>query len=510
MPETSQLIAEASGISKSYGAVEALRGVDFSISRGEVRALLGKNGAGKSTLIRVLAGVEDADEGSLRINGRVLQGSGVRSAKLLGVSTVYQELSLIPEMTVAENLFMSQWPQSFGILNQAEMLSRCQQILSEFGLDISPRARVAELSIAEQQLVEIARAVSSNPSLLILDEPTSSLGSEEVELVLSTVKSISERGVAVIYVSHRLAEIKKIADSVTVMRDGLVVANLSIAQASPSEIARTMLGKANLEPASDMCPSPENAVAISVSAVSVGNKVRDVSFDVREGEVLGVAGLLGSGRTELLQALAGLRRVSDGEITTFGVKTHNKGRKVTRRLGVGFTSEDRKADGIIPERGIDENLVMAAWKKVSSLGVISSSRFRQAVGKLIADLSIRAESPTMLIKNLSGGNQQKVVIGRQLHAGSRVLLLDEPTRGVDIEAKSQIYGLLRNLARKGDAVVFVSSEIEELALVADRVIVLSGGALVGVFDAPDFDTESLLVAAMAGPDSQINKRKRVA
>jgi simple sugar transport system ATP-binding protein len=501
MPKSNELIAEVSGVSKTYGAVQALSGVDFSISRGEVRALLGKNGAGKSTLIRILAGVEEPDVGTLRINGKSLQGAGVRSANALGVRTVYQELSLIPEMTVAENLFMGQWPNTFGIMKLSEIFDRCEKTLSEFGLDISPRATISELSIAQQQLVEIARAVSSEPSLLILDEPTSSLGSGEVDLVLSTVKAISERGVAVIYVSHRLAEIRKIADSVTVMRDGQIAANLTIEEATPSEIARTMLGKLSEERASDMAPKPGNKIAMNVSGIRVGNKVRDVSLEIRTGEVLGIAGLLGSGRTELLQALAGLSRVSAGEIKTFGIPTHNKGRKVTRRLGVGYTSEDRKSDGIIAERGIDENLVMAGWKKVSSLGVVRSARLRKTSENLISDLNIRTESPKVLIKNLSGGNQQKVVIGRQLHVGSRILLLDEPTRGVDIEAKAQIYRLLRDLAAKGDAVVFVSSEIEELALVADRVMVLSSGAVVGTFDAPDFNTETLLVAAMAEPES---------
>lgn len=501
MPVSNELIAEVSGISKSYGAVEALKGVDFSISRGEVRALLGKNGAGKSTLIRVLAGVEEPDAGTLRINGQALQGSGVRSANSLGVRTVYQELSLISEMTVAENIFMGQWPNRFGVMKLSEIFDKCEKVLSEFGLDISPRARISELSIAQRQLVEIARAVSSNPSLLILDEPTSSLGSGEVELVLSIVKAISERGVAVIYVSHRLAEIRKIADTVTVIRDGMIAANLSIEEASPSEIAKSMLGKISEERASDMSPKPGNEIAMSVDELRVGSKVQGVSLDIRAGEVLGLAGLLGSGRTELLQALAGLTRVSSGSVTTFGVPTQNRGRRLTRRLGVGYTSEDRKSDGIVAERGIDENLVMSDWGKVSSLGVISNTQLTRMSQKLIDDLNIRAESTKVLIKNLSGGNQQKVVIGRQLHVGSRILLLDEPTRGVDIEAKSQIYGLLRTLAANGDAVVFVSSEIEELALVADRVIVLSGGAVVGTFEAPDFDTEKLLVAAMAEPDS---------
>lgn len=506
MLKKTQQGVEVVGVSKSYGAVRALRGVDFSVSRGEVRALLGKNGAGKSTLIRILAGAEVPDEGSVRMRGVELgRGQGIRNSVALGVRTVYQELSLIPQMTVAENLFMGEWPNAFGVLRASEMLARCKAVLRDFGIEVDPRAKVAELSIAEQQLVEIARAVISEPELLILDEPTSSLGSGEVDLVLSTVKTVSQRGVGVIYVSHRLAEIRRIADSVTVLRDGVVVANTTADQTSPEELATAMIGKSSGERAFDTGPKRDNTVAIDVRNLTVGGKFRDVSFEVREGEVLGIAGLLGSGRSELLQALAGLRGVSGGQIVIFGVKTENQGRRVTRRLGVGFTSEDRKTDGIIPDRGLDENLVMAAWRKVSRFGIVNSVKLRMASEKLIGELSVNTDSTSAPIRTLSGGNQQKVVIGRQLHADSRVLLLDEPTRGVDIEAKSQIYTLLRGLAREGRAVVFVSSEIEELPLVADRVLVLAGGRLVEELHAPNFDTAQLLVSAMSEPQTPLRE-----
>ncbi len=502
MTTTKNLIAQVVGVRKSYGAVCALEGVDFSISQGEVRALLGKNGAGKSTLIRMLAGVESPDSGEIFLQGRHMASASIQNAKALGVRTVYQELSLIPQMSVAENLFMGVWPGLAGVVDTSEMARQAEKILEDFGLEISPRARVGDLSIAEQQLVEIARAVSSQPSLLILDEPTSSLGTEEVDRVLETVKSIGQRGVAVIYVSHRLAEIRKIADSVTVMRDGQIIETLPVAQATTQEIARAMLGKSSEESGFSPAPVADGEVVVRVENAVIGDKLSGVSFEIRAGEVLGVAGLLGAGRTELLQAIAGLRNIESGKIETLNTTTHNEGRKVTRRLGVGFTTEDRKTDGIIPERGIDENLVMAAWNKVARWGVVSNSRLAEAAQGLVQMLSIRAGSTTTPIKNLSGGNQQKVVIGRLLHAGSRILLLDEPTRGVDIEAKSQIYALLRDRAAAGDAVVFVSSEIEELPLVADRVVVLAGGRLAETLQAPEFDTEKLLVAAMAEPESE--------
>lgn len=499
---TEDLIAQVTNVKKSYGAVRALDGVDFSISRGEVRALLGKNGAGKSTLIRMLAGVESPDEGQISIQGRQMTRASIQDATALGIRTVYQELSLIQQMTVAENLFMGEWPNTLGVVNNREVIDRATEILRDFGLTFSPNKKVVELSIAEQQLVEIARAVSSDPSLLILDEPTSSLGNEEVDRVLETVKKIGERGVAVIYVSHRLAEIRKIAESVTVMRDGKVIETVPVASASTQEIAKAMLGKASEDSGFSLSPNTDGEVAVSVKGALVADKLSGVSLDVRFGEVLGIAGLLGAGRTEFLQAIAGLRKIDSGSIEITGVASHNKGRSFTRKLGVGFTSEDRKTDGIIPERGIDENLVMAAWRKVSWFGIVSNSRLLSTAQNLVSMLSIRTGSTSTPIKNLSGGNQQKVVIGRQLHAGSRILLLDEPTRGVDIEAKGQIYELLRKRAAAGDAVVFVSSEIEELPLVADRVVVFSGGHLVDTMHAPDFDTEKLLVAAMAGAESE--------
>lgn len=491
-------IVQARGVSKSYGAVKALQDVDFSISRGEVRALLGKNGAGKSTLIRMFAGVESPDRGTIHVQGRDMANPSIHAAKALGIQTVYQELSLIPHMTVAENLFMGSWPRSRGVIRRADMLKQSRAMLESFDLDLDPRTPVSELSIAEQQLVEIARAVNSSPSLLILDEPTSSLSSREVDRVLNTVTRISNAGVAVIYVSHRLAEIRRIADSATIMRDGRVIDTRPLNDVSTEEVARAMIGDAESHPPILNYSQEDRPLAVSVRDITVAPKLTGISFEIRSGEVLGIAGLLGSGRTELLQAIAGARPVDSGEIVVFGGAMQNKGSRSTGRLGVGMTPEDRKVDGIIPELGVDENLAMSSWRKVSSLGIIRRRRLTDAAQHLIRALSVRTGSTRTPMRNLSGGNQQKIVIGRLLHASSRVLLLDEPTRGVDVEAKNQIYGLLRRIAQEGAAVVFVSSEIEELHLVSDRVLVLNDGRVTAEYRAPGIDTERLLVAAMAG------------
>ncbi|GAA3614716.1 sugar ABC transporter ATP-binding protein [Kineosporia mesophila] len=500
MTEPGTAIATISGASKQYGAVQALSGVDLSIARGEVRALLGKNGAGKSTVIRLLAGVEAPDEGSVTLGGTRLQGPDVQLAQRLGVMTVYQELTLIPEMTLAENLFMGAWPKRNGQIDQRRMEDESQAALHRLGLDLHPRRLVGELSIADQQMVEIARALANDPTLLILDEPTSSLAAAEVDRVLTVVETIRSSGVAVVYVSHRLAEIRRIADTATVMRDGRVIDTLPMANLTSRQVVAMMVGESGAEtPAVSEAAGRREAgpVLMTVREVAVAPKLAGVTFEVRAGEVLGLAGVLGSGRTELLQVMAGLREPDSGTVEFEGKRIDGKGFTHAKKLGVGITPEDRKNDGIIPELGVDENLVLTDWGKVSRFGVIKPQQLLIAAQRAIASMSVRTRDPRTPIGHLSGGNQQKIVIGRWLHAGSRLLLLDEPTRGVDVQAKAQIYELLRELAAAGTAVVFVSSEMDELNLVCDRAVVLAGGRIVAEQAAPAIETETLLLAAIA-------------
>ncbi|MFV0407821.1 MAG: sugar ABC transporter ATP-binding protein, partial [Propioniciclava sp.] len=465
--ESGEMIVQVIGVNKAYPGVQALSQVDFAVHAGEVRALLGANGAGKSTLIRAIAGAERPDAGSIVIAGTQMTG-GVREAAELGVATCYQELSLIPYMTVAENMFLGRWPRAGVSIDRRTMQSVARETLASLGLDIDPGREVASLTLAQQQIVEIARAVQEQPKLLILDEPTSALAANEVGMVLDTVQRVSAAGVGVIYVSHRMDEIRQIAHSVTVMRDGRHIETTDVRGASTQHIIDLMLGESGSEEEFVYEGRPLGEVRLKVTALNAGPKVRNVTLAVRAGEILGLAGLLGSGRTEVLRAIAGFDRSTSGSVEVEGQRVTGLGALAIKRRGVGMTPEDRKQEGIIRDLSIAENMVMSDYPAVSAGGVLSPERITQAATALRTRLSIKAEHLEHSIATLSGGNQQKAVIGRWLHAGSHILLLDEPTRGVDVRSKSQIYDTIRDIARDGVAVLFVSSELEELPLVCDR------------------------------------------
>lgn len=497
MSESPQVV-QAVGVSKRYPGVQALSQVDLSVAEGEVRALLGANGAGKSTLIRMLSGAETPDEGTIRIGGTPLTG-GIKAAAAAGVATVYQELSLIPEMTIAENMFLGRWPGNAAKIDRRAMTAAAGATLRSFGLTMSPHRPVDSLTLAEQQIVEIVRAVREDPRLLILDEPTSALAASEVDLVLRVVKEVSARGVAVIYVSHRMDEIRQIADSVSVMRDGRHVSTEPIKGASTAHIIDLMLGGAH-DAAGALEPNPLGDVKLKVTGLVSPPKVRGIDLEVRAGEVLGIAGLLGSGRSELLRAIAGFDAVTAGEVVINGVSTQARRPRKAKALGLGLTPENRKAEGIIADLSIADNIILTDYAKVTKAGVLQGSEVGHTTEGLKSRLAIKAASMQRPIRTLSGGNQQKAVIGRWLHAGSDVLLLDEPTRGVDVGSKAQIYDIVRGLAADGAAVLFVSSELEELPLVCDRVVVMRGGQLTDEFHAPHITNSDLLAAAM-GTDS---------
>ncbi|MEQ3549019.1 sugar ABC transporter ATP-binding protein [Pseudonocardia nematodicida] len=488
------------GVTKHYGAVQALTDAHLRVAPGEVRALLGRNGAGKSTLIRVLSGVERADAGTVTVAGRELGSGGVRAAGELGVSTVHQELSLVTGFSVAENLYLGNWPRRGAAIDHAAMRRGAAEVLDRLGLDIDPDRPVGDLSLALRQLVEISRAVRENPTLLILDEPTSALAAAEVDVVLSAVGRIARAGVAVLYVSHRLEEIRRIADTATVMRDGRIVETVDVDKADTSAVVALMTGERtgpSVQRPAARAVDRTGTPLLSVRGLAVPPKVVDVSFDVHPGEILGLGGLMGSGRTELLRAIAGFDPARGGTVTIDGTPVAAPTPAAMKQLGVGMTPEDRKHEGLVPLMGVDENIVLSAYGAVRSGPTIRPGLVRRAATALISRLSIATASPDTPIVNLSGGNQQKAVIARWLHAGSRILLLDEPTRGVDVAAKAEIYRVVRELADEGNAIVFVSGELEELPLVCDRVVVLRDGRAADELSGPDLTTESLLSAAMA-------------
>ncbi|MDM9648621.1 sugar ABC transporter ATP-binding protein [Rhizobium sp. S163] len=493
-------IASIKGCTRRYPGVLALDNATFQVAGGEVRALLGKNGAGKSTLIRMLTGAEIPDSGTVEVDGEELRHSGsgrAQDAFDKGVRVVYQELSLVPGMTLAENLFLGRWPRKGGVIQYAEMEAQACEAMGRLGLESAPNTLVASLSPAERQLLEIARVLLGKPKLVILDEPTSSLAAAEAEKVMAAVTRIASEGIAVIYVSHRMNEIRQIAHSATVMRDGRIIDTVDVKGADTREIVRLMLGSEGSQAAALENRSQEKTV-LEVRNLALAPKLSSVSFHLKAGEVLGIAGLLGAGRTELLQAIMGVRRQDQGEVLVDGKSVRPGHYKRMLSRGFGYTPESRKEEGIVPLLGVDENTLATNFSGVSKSGVLSAKMMAEATRKVIERLHVKTARTDTPIGTLSGGNQQKIVIGRWVCANSRVLLLDEPTRGVDVEAKAQIYAIIRQLAAEGRSVIFVSSEIEELPLVCDRVVVLRDGTLCEEFKSPNIDQDALMAACIAG------------
>ncbi|WP_113650243.1 sugar ABC transporter ATP-binding protein [Escherichia albertii] len=476
-------VAKVVAGNKRYPGVVALDNVNFTLNKGEVRALLGKNGAGKSTLIRMLTGSERPDSGDIWIGETRLEGDEAtltRRAAELGVRAVYQELSLVEGLTVAENLCLGQWPRRNGMIDYSQMAQDAQRCLQAF----SPEQLVSMLSPAQKQLVEIARVMKGEPRVVILDEPTSSLASAEVELVIGAVKKMSALGVAVIYVSHRMEEIRRIASCATVMRDGQVAGDVMLENTSTHHIVSLMLGRDHVDITPVVPQEIADQAVLEVRALRHRPKLGDISFTLRRGEVLGIAGLLGAGRSELLKAIVGLETYEQGEIVINGEKITRPDYGDMLKRGIGYTPENRKEAGIIPWLGVDENTVLTNRQKISANGVLQWSTIRRLTEEVMQRMTVKAASSETPIGTLSGGNQQKVVIGRWVYAASQILLLDEPTRGVDIEAKQQIYRIVRELAAEGKSVVFISSEVEELPLVCDRILLLQHGTFSQEFHSP--------------------------
>ena len=495
-------ILECVSLSKTYGTVKALVDINFTLRPGEVRALLGKNGAGKSTLVNLLSGSQRADDGSgrLELAGTQVDWSNPGDARADGIAVVHQEFSLVPGLSVAENITLGRWPtrrNGLGLIDGKALEIAARGALDLLGVELPLGREVGELSIAQQQLVEIAKALLDEPRVLILDEPTSALNSAEVTALLALIRRLAETGVAIIYVSHRMKEIPLVADTMTILRDGREVETLGTKEASVEKVAALIAGESQEIAKSISHRDRRNEpVVLSVQDLRLPHILNGVSFDLHEGEVLGIAGLLGSGRTEILEGIYGLRRDVVGAVSVSG---HAVRRRTPRRmlsLRVGLTPEDRKGAGIVPELGVGENMLFSARGRVLP-SVWIRQRLESALSReFLRKLSIVASSADQPITTLSGGNQQKAVIGRLLEAEMTVLLLDEATRGIDVHAKGQVYKLIRELALEGVSSIFVSSELEELSEVCDRVLVLRDGRITEEVIGADASTEKLLVLAM--------------
>lgn len=478
-------------IHKFYPGVTALEQVDFSVEAGEVRALLGKNGAGKSTLIRIACGLEPPDRGKIYIHGKLVEFKNPADARAFGIEIVSQELNLVPWIDIAENISLGRYPKRMGRIDYKAMRQLAVESLARLDVEIDPSLKLSQLSPAQQQLVEIAKALSRQPSVLLLDEPTSSLPPTEVESLLATVNRIADQGVAIIYVSHRLSEIAEVADSVTVLRNGKLVSTARLSDLTEQDIVNQMVGAAVEHSAIEPREFSFVPVALRVDDLTIEHRIENVSFDLHQGEVLGLAGLLGTGRSEILRTIAGFEHVSHGRITLGDGVTHRANVRYMIAHGVALTPENRRDEGIIPRLGVHENLAYGRWGELTRRGSISWRAVRRTADEFVRKLSIKTPELETPVMNLSGGNQQKVVIGRWLGVADRVLLLDEPTRGVDVEAKNQIYEIIRDTAKRGVGIIVVTSELEELLWCCDSIIFLHKGKASKKYRRVDLNAEML-------------------
>jgi ribose transport system ATP-binding protein len=470
------------GIEKAFPGVRALDQCRFEFRGGEVHALVGENGAGKSTLMKVLAGVARCDAGTIRMDGREVAIGSPRAAQALGISIIHQELNLMPHLTVAQNIFIGREPRRRlrFLLDEPAINEQARALLERLRLRIDPRTRVSELTVAKQQMVEIAKALSLSSRVLIMDEPTAALTDAEIAELFRITRELRDKGVGIVHISHRLEELHAISDRITVMRDGKTVQTLATPEATIDEIIRLMVGRTIYEGAPEIPDLPHHEVVLELRHVNRGRALRDISFALRRGEILGVAGLVGAGRTEVARAVFGADPIDSGEILVRGRAVKIRSPRDAVRHGIAYLSEDRKRFGLVLGLDIESNIVLATLRRfLGWLGVVDVARTRATARRYVDALRIRTPSLQQKAKNLSGGNQQKVVIGKWLAAETEILLFDEPTRGIDVGAKSEIYRLLNDLALQGKSILMISSELPEVLRMSHRILVMCEGRITG-------------------------------
>ncbi|MFZ5822947.1 MAG: sugar ABC transporter ATP-binding protein [Bacillota bacterium] len=489
-----ELLLELRGISKHYPGVVALNKVDFALLPGEVHALLGENGAGKSTLMKILAGTVQKDEGTIRVGGEAVEITGPHHSQELGIGMVFQELSLVPTLTVAENIFLGRWPQSYGRVRWEVMEQTAREILGRLGADISPRQVVRSLSMAEQQLVEIAKVLSREVKVLLLDEPTSALSQAEAEHLFALVDRLRSDGVGIIYVTHRLGEVMAICDRITVLRDGQRVAEAITSEVDEAALVRMMVGRelARKYPKEHVTPGP---VLLRAEGICSQTGLKEIKLELRAGEILGVFGAMGAGRTELARVLFGLDRPTAGRLFVDGQEFRLRTPEDAIRAGIGYLPEDRR-QGLVLGLPIPPNVTLASLRRISWMGFLSRSREIALAQKMVQDLRVATSGLDQRVGNLSGGNQQKIALARWIVDEARVLIFDEPTRGIDVGAKAEVYALLSALAKRGAAIMILSSELPEVLGVADRILVMQRGRIMSEFDRETATAEVVLHAAV--------------
>jgi ribose transport system ATP-binding protein len=489
-------LARLTAIAKSFGGVHALRGVDFDVQSGEVHALIGENGAGKSTLMRVLGGEMPPSSGELRIDGKSTELHGPRAARAHGIAIIHQELALAPDLSVAENIFLGELS---GVISWSALRRRAGELIASLGFDIDPTRRVSSLAVAHQQVVEIAKALSRKVKIIVFDEPTAVLSAQDAERLHEIIARLRAEGVGIVYISHRLEEILSISDRVTVMKDGQVVATKPAAELTIDAMIRMMVGRPMAALFPEKGPRTIGEERLAVRDLQAGRLVRGVTFSVRGGEIVGLGGLVGSGRTEVARVIFGADALESGAIFLDGKEAKVRSPKNAVKAGICLVPEDRKGQGVVLDAAIRINATMARLSAVvNRFGFVRQALERKLVGDLASSLKLKASRIDAPVSTLSGGNQQKVVLAKWFHAGGNVIILDEPTRGVDVGAKSEIYGIVLKLAEAGKAVLVISSEHQELFGLCDRILVMGEGQLRGELKPPDYSEERLLSLAISG------------
>jgi len=489
---------QMSGISKSFSGNQVLNDVSFELANGEIHALMGENGAGKSTLMKILSGIHHKDSGHILVDGEEQTFKTIKDSERSGIHVIHQELNILPDLSVAENLFLGkELTYGFGIMKRAEMRRQAHDLLCKLGLDIDPKTRAGDLSVGKQQLVEIAKAIASDAKYIVMDEPTAALTDREIQTLFETVRELKNKGISFVYISHRMEEIFAICDRITILRDGQYAGVRDIPKTSFDEIVAMMVGRE----LGERFPERQHCIGdtkLSVNNLCANHVFENVSFELRKGEVLVLAGLMGAGRTEVAQTLFGARKANSGSITIDGqaVKIHNPIQAMQHKIG--FVTEDRKTEGLLLDFSIQDNIMLTNFKKTCRMGITQPTSENQFVQKFIDQLAIRTTNAHLPVKSLSGGNQQKVVLAKWLGTEPDILILDEPTRGVDIGAKKEIYTIINQLAEAGVAILMISSELPEVIGMADRVLVMHEGRITGEVNKSNMTQENIMHYATGG------------
>ena len=484
-------LAELKGIHKSFYGVEVLHGVDLYLKPGSVHALMGENGAGKSTLMKVLAGVHKCDAGEVVINGKKVEIDSPAKAQELGIAMIHQELSPVNEMSVAENIFLGREPSKMGFVNYAQLYRQTAELLEDLKIHINPKSKMKTLRVADQQMVEIAKAISQNAQIVIMDEPTSAITDNEVDSLFRMIRDMTARGVGVVYISHKMDEIFRICDEITVLRDGTNVNTWKTSEVDNETLIRSMVGR-ELKEQFPKVTVPIGETVLKVEHLTLPGQYEDISFELHKGEILGFVGLVGAGRTELMHSLFGMTRPESGKITLHGEEVSFKSPRDAIKHGIAYVTEDRKGEGLVLPMSVHHNTTLAALSDFVRTGLLQDRKENHVVDEEVDHLGIKVHTVRQAVKSLSGGNQQKVVLAKWMITHPRIIIFDEPTRGIDVGAKAEIYKIMCNYVAEGNAVIMISSEMPEAMGMSDRIIVLSNHKYSGELKREEFSQEAIV------------------